>query len=355
MELLNKTLASITSSDKAAAEKAKQEIDGLAKPLGSLGKLEDIAIKIAAVKGETKFQVDKRNIIIMCADNGVTAQGVSSAPPFVTTVMTRIFKKGITGVGVLAEHAGADLTVVDVGVNGDVSVPGVINKKIAMGTADMSAGPAMTREQAIMAIETGIEIVNKLCDEGYNILGTGEMGIGNTSTSSTVFSVLSGMSIDEVVGKGAGLTDDQYENKKNVLKKAIEVNNPDKNDPIDVVAKVGGFDIAGLVGCFLGAAARKVPIVIDGFISSAAALAAYRIKPEVKDYMIQSHMSAEPGAKYIMREIGLSPMLDMNMRLGEGTGCALAFHIIGAAEAMVKNMATFNDIMLDDSFLVDIR
>jgi len=355
MELLNKTLNSITRIDDEVAKKAKQELDALAKPLGSLGKLEDIAIKIAAIQGNTKFNTDRKNIIVMAADNGVTNQGVSAAPQSVTALMTRVIRNGVSGVGVLAKHAGADLTVVDIGVNAEINIPGVINKKIAMGTADMSKGPAMTREQAIQGIETGIEIVNKLCDEGYNLLGTGEMGIGNTSTSSAVFSVLSGISIDKAAGMGVGLTIEQYKNKVAVLKRAIEVNNPDKNDPIDVIAKVGGFDIAGLVGCYLGAAYRKVPIVIDGFISSAAALAAYRLKPEVKDYMIQSHLSAEPGAKYVMQELGLSPMLDMNMRLGEGTGCALAFHIVSAAEAIVKNMATFNDIMLDDSFLVDIR
>lgn len=355
MNLLKSTLELITAGDQNAMAEAKSKIDNLAKPLGSLGKLEDAAIRIAGMKGSTYNPVDKKNIIIMCSDNGVVEEGVSTAPQAATAIMIKAFTRGITGVCVLARHGGADITVVDIGVNGNLNIPGVVNRKIANGTSNISKGPAMTREQAIRAIETGIEIANDLIDRGYNLLGTGEMGIGNTSTSSAVVAALSGLSIDDVVGKGAGLTEELFKNKKDVLKKAIQVNNPDMNDPVDVLAKVGGFDIAGLVGCFLGAAARKVPIVIDGFISSAAALTAYKLKREVRDYMIPSHLSAEPGAKLIMQELGLSPMLDMDMRLGEGTGCALAFNIISAGEAIVKEMATFDDIMLNNDFLVDIR
>lgn len=355
MELLKKTLLSIEPGNKKAAEEAKSKIDSLAKPLGSLGKLEDIVIRMAAMTGNVSSPVDKRNIIVMCADNGIVEEEVSTAPQQVTAIMTRAFTRGITGVCVLAKHAASDITVVDIGVKGDVDVPGVKIRKISEGTSNMAKGPAMTREDAERGIETGIEIVNEVINKGYNLIGTGEMGIGNTSTSSTVAAVLSGCSIEKMVGKGAGLTDEQHEHKKNILKKAIEVNKPDAADPIDVLAKVGGLDIAGLAGCFLGAAARKVPVVIDGFISSVAALVAYRLNKESRDYMIASHLSAEPGARLVMEELGLQPMLHMDMRLGEGTGCALAFHMISAAEDLVKHMATFDDIMLDNNFLVDIR
>lgn len=355
MELLKKTLQSISGKDEIAVIKARERVDSLAKPLGSLGKLEDIAIKIAGMTGKLYNTMDKRNVIIMCADNGIVEEGVSCTPQTVTGIMTAIFLKYITGVGVLAKEAGAELTVVDIGVNGNVDAPGVLDRKVDMGTANILRGPAMTREQAIKAIETGISVVDEVVDKGCSLLGTGEMGIGNTSTSTLVLCALSGLSVDEAAGKGAGLTEEQFINKKNVLKKALEVNNPDRNDPIDVLAKVGGFDIAGLVGCYLGAAYRRVPIVIDGLISSAAALIAYRLNDKTRDYMIASHMSEEPGAKFIMKELELSPMLNMNMRLGEGSGCPLAFHIIDAAEAMIRDMGTFGDIMLNNDFLVDIR
>jgi nicotinate-nucleotide--dimethylbenzimidazole phosphoribosyltransferase len=213
----------------------------------------------------------------------------------------------------------------------------------------------MSREEAISAIETGIEMVAQLVKEGYSLFGTGEMGIGNTSTASAVAMAFLGCSSEEAVGKGVGLTEEGYANKKSVIERAISINKPDHNNPIDVLSKVGGFDIAGMTGCFLGAAYYRVPIVIDGFISAAAALAAYRINPLVRDYIIPSHLSEEPGYSLVINEIGLKPLLDLNMRLGEGSGCPLAFNIIEAAEAIISDMATFEEATIKDDFLIDIR
>jgi len=220
---------------------------------------------------------------------------------------------------------------------------------------NMMKGPAMTREQTIKAIEVGIGTIDGLVLEGYNLFGTGEMGVGNTATSAAILGVFSGLEVSMTVGKGSGITEEQYINKKRVIKKSIEVNEPDKNDVIDVLSKVGGFDIAGLCGCFLSAAKNRVPIVIDGFIASAAALCAYKLNPLVIGYIFASHLSAEPGASFIMNEIGLKPMLNLNMRLGEGSGCPLAFNIIEAALYTMDNMGTFEDASLDSKKYIDIR
>ncbi|HOS70435.1 MAG TPA: nicotinate-nucleotide--dimethylbenzimidazole phosphoribosyltransferase, partial [Bacillota bacterium] len=293
--------------------------------------------------------------IIMASDNGVAEEGVSAAPQAVTALMTINFLKGITGVCVLSKHAGADIRVVDIGVGSDLEYPGLINRKVRKGTSNMAKGPAMSKEEAISAIETGIEMVSQLVKEGYSLFGTGEMGIGNTSTASAVAMAFLGCSAEEAVGKGVGLTEEGYASKKSVIERAISINKPDPYDPIDVLSKVGGFDIAGMTGCFLGAAYCRVPIVIDGFISAAAALAAYRINPLVRDYIIPSHLSAEPGYSLVINEIGLEPLLDLNMRLGEGSGCPLAFNIIEAAEAIISDMATFEEATIRDDFLIDIR
>jgi nicotinate-nucleotide--dimethylbenzimidazole phosphoribosyltransferase len=291
----------------------------------------------------------------MAADNGVHEEGVSVCPQEITVSQTINFTKGITGIGVLSKHAGADVVVVDIGVKGDLPKEGIINKKISYGTKNMAKEPAMSKEQATKAVETGIEIVEQLVAEGYKLFGTGEMGICNTSTSSAVLMALSGMTAEQVVGKGAGLTEEDYLNKKRVISKAIEVNKPDKNDALDVLAKVGGYDIAGMAGCFLAAAYHKVPIVIDGFISTVAALVAYKLNPLVKEYMITSHCSEEPGYRYAMELLGLEPLFTLHMRLGEGTGCPLTFNIIEASQAVIKIMATFEEASINDDFLVDIR
>lgn len=355
MELYKKIKAGIRPTYENSMKEAAERLDRLAKPIGSLGKLEDLAVKISGITGKQNNSFEKKVTIIMSADNGVAEEGVSSCPQSVTVSQTINFLRGLTGVCVLSKHAGADIRVVDIGVGSDMEYPGLVNRKIRKGTSNMAKGPAMSREEAVKAIETGMEMVSQLVKEGYSLFGTGEMGIGNTSTSSAVAATFLGCSVENTVGKGAGLTEEGYNNKKSVIKRAISLNKPDPEDPIDVLSKVGGFDIAGMTGCFLGAAYYRVPIVIDGFISAAAALAAYRINPLVKDFLIPSHCSEEPGYLLVMEEIGLSPMLQLNMRLGEGSGCPLAFNIIDAAEAVISQMATFEEAAIEDYFLIDIR
>lgn len=355
MELLRKTCHGIQPVDEGAKTHAVKRLDSLIKPIGSLGTLELLAAQVAGITGQLNNSFEKKCTVVMAADNGVHEEGVSACPQNITAVQTVNMTKGICGISVLSKHAGADIVVVDLGVNADLPQAGIISRKISYGTNNMAKGPAMTRQQAVAAIEAGIEIVSDLIAKGYSLFGTGEMGICNTSTSSAVLMALTGIKTDQAVGKGAGLTEEDYTNKKHVIERALEINKPDKNDAIDVIAKVGGYDIAGMAGCFLAAAYHRVPIVIDGFISAAAALAAYKLNPLVKDFMIASHCSEEPGYKQAMEVLGLEPILNLHMRLGEGTGCPLAFNIIEASQAVIKNMATFGEIALKDDFLVDIR
>ncbi|MCX7746397.1 MAG: nicotinate-nucleotide--dimethylbenzimidazole phosphoribosyltransferase [Clostridia bacterium] len=355
MRLYEQTLKGIKSLDEAAMHEASQRLDSLIKPIGSLGRLEEIAIRLSGMTGKVKNEIKKKCVVVMCADNGVWEEGVSACPQDITAVQTINFLRGITGIAVLARHAGSEIKVIDIGVNKEMEYPGLIHKKIRMGTSNMSKGPAMSREEAIKAVEVGIEAVEELVKDGFGLIGTGEMGICNTSTSSAILMSFTGCSADFAVGKGAGLSEEGYENKKNTIKKAMDINKPDANDPLDVLAKVGGLDIAGMAGCFLGAAYHRVPIVIDGFISAAAALVAFKLNPLAREFMIPSHCSEEPGYKYLMEELGLSPMLNLRMRLGEGTGCPLAFNIIEAAAKIINEMASFDDIKVSGDFLVDIR
>ncbi|WP_077369336.1 nicotinate-nucleotide--dimethylbenzimidazole phosphoribosyltransferase [Anaerosalibacter sp. Marseille-P3206] len=355
MGLLEETLKSIVPADEEAKEKAKERLDNFTKPIGALGVLEEIVIKMAGITGNIHNQIKNKNTVVMCADNGVVAQGVSACPQYFTKFLTENLIKGYTGVSVLSKLVGSEVTTVDIGVNAEIDEPKVINRKVAYGTKDMTKGPSMTREEAIKAIEVGIEIADKLYSEGVDILGTGEMGIGNTTSSAAVLSVFSGLDPETTCGKGAGLTEEQYQNKINCVKKAIELNKPNKEDALDVLSKVGGFDIAGMCGCFLSAAKNRKPIVIDGFISSAAALCAVNFNPLVKDYLFPSHLSKEPGAVYMAKELGLKPMLNLEMRLGEGSGCPLAFEMIEAALYIMDNMATFEESRLDKDSLIDIR
>ena len=330
-------------------------LDSLIKPIGSLGRLEDIAAQIVGITGKMENKFTKKCVIIMCADNGIWEEGVSACPQEISALQTVNFTKGFCGINVLSRHAAMDLRIVDIGINAEIDHPGVINKKISKGTGNIAKGPAMTRDEAVQAIEVGIEIVAELVNQGYDILGTGEMGICNTSTGSGILMAFTGCDADAAVGKGAGLTEAGYANKKRAIERALEINQPDKDDALDVLSKVGGLDIAGLVGCYLGAAYYRVPIIIDGFISAAAALTAYRINSLTKEYMIPSHHSAEPGFRLLMQELGVEPLLNLNMRLGEGTGCPLALNIIEAATKILSEMATFEEAALRDDFLVDIR
>lgn len=355
MKLLKDTLTSIKPINEEAKDIARIKWDGLVKPIGSLGSLEEITIKISGITGKTINNIDKRAVVVMASDNGVVDQGVSAAPQFFTKVLAENTGKGITGIATLGKFTNTDIVTVDLGVIGEINHPDVINKKIANGTKNFTKEPAMTYEEAVMAIEIGIEIGDKLFNEGYSILGTGELGIGNTTTSAAVLSVLTGLDVDLTCGKGAGLTEEQYSGKKEAIIKGIELNKPNKEDPIDVLAKVGGFDIGGLCGLYLSAAKNKLPIIIDGFISSVGALIAVKLNPLVREYLIPSHLSNEAGAKYVMEELKLKPMLNMEMRLGEGSGCPLAFQIIEAAMFTLENMGTFEEATLSSETLVDIR
>lgn len=355
LKQLNDIINAIEDVNKDIIIQADKRVTSLAKPLKSLGKLEEIAIKLSGITGKVKNQIHKKMVIIMCSDNGVVEEGVASAPQSVTLAQTINFTKGLTGVAVLANANNAELMVVDVGINCDFNHSDVINKKIRKSTYNIVKGPAMSHDEAVKAMLIGIECVKNAKDLGYDILGVGEMGIGNTSTSSAVLSALTNIKVEDVVGRGAGITDEAFENKKKVVKKAIEINNPIKDDPIDVVSKVGGFDIAAMTGVFIGAAYYKIPVVIDGFISAVAAFIAFKLNPKTKEYMFTSHDSREVGFKAAMKELNLSPMLNLDMALGEGSGCPLAFSIIDSACAVMNNMATFEEAEINDSYLDELK
>jgi len=341
MELLQKTLDAIAPTDRAVMDAAQKEIDYCLKPPGSLGKLEDIARQVAGITGKIHNRISKKAIVVMMADNGVCSEGIAMYPQDITRIGADFVTSGRMGVNFLANYAGADIIAVDVGIQVDVDLPKVINRKVRYGTANFLEQPAMSRAEAVQAIEAGIEVTNAAIDQGYDLFGAGEIGIGNTTASSAVLYGFTGAHIDRVVGRGAGLTDQAFERKKEVVKQAVRLHRPDPDDALDVLSKVGSLDIAGMAGVYLACAARRVPVVTDGLISNVAALTAIRLKPETVDYMIPSHISFEPGAKLLKEITGLEPMLDMNMRLGEGTGCALVFSIIEAALRMIEEMGTF--------------
>jgi nicotinate-nucleotide--dimethylbenzimidazole phosphoribosyltransferase len=344
MSLLQTTIQSIVPANQQAMDEAQKRLDYILKPQGSLGKLEDIARQMAGITGKVQNRFHKKIIMVMGGDNGIAAESVASMPQDISMLVADCMLRGIAGVAVLARHAGADIRVVDLGIIKDGPTPGIINRKIRRSTSNFLHEHAMSRDEALQAIEIGIEETLKAIDAGYDLIGTGEIGIANTTTSSAMLHVFTGGSLDEVVGRGAGLTDEGLAHKKEVIRLAVEKHRPNASDPIDVLAKVGGFDIAAMAGTYLAAASRKVPVVIDGFISGVAALLALRLCPTAKAYMFTSHGSAEPGALIIARELGMEPMLYMNMRLGEGTGCALAFNILDASMAMMNEHGTFADI-----------
>lgn len=343
MEKLKQTLGMISALDQEAMTKTRSRVDSLIKPPGSLGRLEDLAVQLAGITKNTYPLVDNKVVIVMSADHGVHQEGVAPNPQIITAIQTPNFAKGVTGVCAFAKQTGAEVVIVDIGVAVDVDHPGVLQRKIRYGTSNMAEGPAMSREEAIRALEIGIEVAEEQIKTGKNLIGTGEMGIGNTTPSAAIVAVMGNYDPFEVVGIGAGLAADQLDHKANVIRKAISQNQPNPHDPIDVLSKVGGFEIGGMAGTMLAAAAHGVPVVVDGFISTAAAIIACAIEPKVKDYLIPSHCSAEKGGKTALDLIGLQPMFDMGMRLGEGSGAAIAFNIVEAATYMVKEMITFEE------------
>ena len=324
----------------------------LAKPPGSLGRLEELSIQLAGITGRVHNALNKKQLLVFAADNGVVAEGVSSTPQSVTKQQTINLTRGKTGAAVLAKHFGCGLTVCDVGVNADIYESTVLNRKIAYGTQNICTGPAMTREQTLQAILTGAEIARTV---DADVIGVGEMGIGNTTTSSAVLAVLLGADVEAVTGRGGGITEESFRKKKAVIRTVIEVHRPDRDDVVGVLSKVGGFDLAAMCGAFLGAAAARRPAVIDGLISAAAALCAVRLCPNVRGYLVPSHASFEIGYRLAMEAMDLHPLVDLGMRLGEGSGCPLAFQVLDAACAVINDMATFDEAGINDDYLDEIR
>jgi nicotinate-nucleotide--dimethylbenzimidazole phosphoribosyltransferase len=344
VKTLDQVLQKIKPLDEKAMAAARARQDTLTKPLGSLGRLEELSIKLAGIRGEPIPKLHYKTIVTMAADHGVVAEGVSAYPQAVTPQMVLNFLRGGAGINVLARHVGASQIVVDIGVASDIEPhKALVSRKIGYGTQNMARGPAMTREQAIESIKVGLEIVEKEAKKGLDIVGTGDMGIGNTTASSAITAVITGERIARVTGRGTGIDDRQLAHKVEVIERALRVNEPNPDDPLDVLSKVGGFEIGGICGVILGATAHRIPVVIDGFISGAAALIAVGLSPRVKDYLIASHCSVEIGHKAILKHLGLKPILDLELRLGEGTGAALAMSLVEGAAKILAEMATFGE------------
>ncbi len=322
-------------------EASRKKWDDIAKPLRSLGRLEELVIQLSGIRETVTPKADKKAVLIFCADNGIVAEGVTQTSSEVTAVVTENFTKGIASINSFAKVCGADVFPIDMGIYRDMDVPGVINRKIAYGTENMTKGPAMTRQQCLKAIEVGIDLVGQMKDEGYDLLMTGEMGIGNTSTSSAILSVLENVSVEEVTGKGAGLTSEGILRKIEKIKEAIAVNKPNVEDPIDVLSKLGGYDICGMVGAYIGAAVYRIPIIIDGFISVVAANCAIRILPVASEYMFASHCSAEPAGQLALRAINKKAYIECGMCLGEGTGAVIGAKLFDFALAAYNEIADF--------------
>lgn len=336
------TIANIQPLDRAAMAAAEQRQGILTKPAQALGRLESLSIRLAGITGQPQPSMARKAIAVMAADHGVVAEGVSAFPAEVTPQMVYNFLAGGAAINVLGRHVGARVLVTDVGVACEMNeLAGMRHKKVHAGTANMAVGPAMTREEAIQAFEVGIELVEEEIANGLDLIATGEMGIGNTTPSSAIIAAFTGLPVAEVTGRGTGITEHALEKKIEVIERALAVNQPDSSDPIDVMMKVGGVEIAAMAGVMLGAAAHRIPVVMDGFISGAAALTATRLCPGVTDYILPSHVSVEVGHKVVFAELGLTPLFDLEMRLGEGTGAALAMNIIDAAAKILSEMATF--------------
>ncbi len=349
-------IASIKPLDAAAVKAAKERQAKLAKPPGSLGLLEDMSVQLAGITGNVRNRIEHCRVVVCAADNGIIEEGVSSAPRSVTMAQAVNMTKRLTGMSALAKYFGDDVVVADLGIADPYDCPQILQYKLMPGTRNFLKEDAMDRETAEKAILIGAELAKAAKADGCDVIGLGEMGIGNTSSSSAVLSVLTGLSIEAVTGRGGGLTDASFAHKKEVLEQAIASRKPDKDDVIDVIAKVGGLDIAAMCGAYLGAAACRLPVVIDGFISVVAALCAARLCPAASEYMFPSHQSFEPGYLRAIEELGLKPYLMLGMRLGEGSGCPLAFQILKASCAVMNGMALFGEeSVIDDGYLDEIR
>ena len=342
MQKIEEMISNIKPLDQLAMEEARKKQDNLTKPQGSLGQLEAISIQIAGIKGNSSPTIRHKVIFTLAGDHGVTKEGISAYPSEVTPQMVYNFLRGGAGINVLARHVEARVVVADLGVASVLEAhPDLKNKKIAMRTRNMVEGPAMNREEATRSIEAGIELVEEELSKGIDILGTGDMGIGNTTPSSAITAVITGTDVAMVTGKGTGLDEAGWRRKVEVIQTALQVNRPDPRDGIDVLTKVGGLEIGGIAGVILAGARYQIPVVIDGFISGAATLIAYSLSPQIKPYLIASHQSAEPGHNKILEYLGLKPLLNLDLRLGEGTGAALGMFLVEASIKILNEMATF--------------
>ena len=336
--------------DKQAAKQAQVRQNRLTKPPGSLGRLEEMSIQLAGMKADPMPEVSRKAVIVMAADHGVALEGVSAFPVEVTKQMVLNFLHGGAAINVLARQAGAATHIVDIGVASDFdpSLPGLWRRKIAYGTRNMAKEPAMTSAQAEQALACGMEVLAEIAEKGLDVIATGDMGIGNTTSSAAIVAVMAGLPVDKVTGRGTGLDDAGLLRKIQVIQQAIAVNQPDPNDPMDVLCKVGGLEIAGLAGVMIAAAARRIPVAVDGFISTAAAMIGVGLVPDVRHYLFGAHRSVEIGHQVMHRYLGLTPLLNLNLRLGEGTGAVLAFHLLEAACRLLREMATFDEAGVSD-------
>ncbi len=343
------SLPSIPSINLITQTEARARQARLTKPAGSLGQLEDLSIQLAAITGQLNPSLTRKAVIVMAGDHGIAHEGVSAYPAEVTPQMVLNFLHGGAAINVLARQMGARIIVVDVGVDADFDpVPGLERCKVAYGTQNMARGPAMTRAQAEDAIAVGLNIVDQEFAKGLDVIATGDMGIGNTTPSAAICAMMVGLPVAQVTGRGTGVDDAGLQHKVLMIEQALEVNQPDRSDPLDVLSKVGGLEIAGLTGVIMGGAAQRLPIVIDGFISGAAALIAAALAPDVKPYLIAAHQSVEIGHRAILEHLGLQPLLNLKLRLGEGTGAALAFPLLDAAVHILNEMATFDEAGVSD-------
>jgi nicotinate-nucleotide--dimethylbenzimidazole phosphoribosyltransferase len=336
--------------DKRAAQQARARQNSLTKPPGSLGRLEEVSIQLAGMKADPLPNVERKAVIIMAADHGVALEGVSAFPAEVTPQMVMNFLSGGAAINVLARQAGASVTIVDIGVAADFdpALAGLWHRKVARGTSNMAKGPAMTRADAEKALACGMDVLAEVAKEGLDLIATGEMGIGNTTPSSAIISVMTGLPVAKVTGRGTGLDDAGISRKIRVIENAIALNRPDPKNALDVLSKVGGLEIAGLAGVMIAAASRRIPVVVDGFISSAAAMIAVGLVPDVRNYLLSGHQSVEIGHQAMLRHLGLTPLIDLDLRLGEGTGAVLAFHLVEAASRILREMATFAEAGVSD-------
>jgi nicotinate-nucleotide--dimethylbenzimidazole phosphoribosyltransferase len=340
--LLEKTLERIRSLDRSFEVEAQKRLDSLTKPQGSLGKLEDLARRVAVIQGKVPPHLGRKLLFVFAADHGITEESVSAYPKEVTAQMTYNFLRGGAAINVLARHYGVEVEVIDVGVDHEFSnPPGLRNCKVRRGTKNFSRGPAMTRSEAIQSIETGIRLVEDVASENLFLLGAGEMGIGNTSSAAAILCALTDAAPRDVVGRGTGIDDPTWSRKVAAIERGLELNRPDPKDPLDVLTKVGGLEIGAMTGVILGAAAFHIPMVLDGFISGAAALLAQRLCPHVPDVLFASHLSSETGHGLMLEALELAPVLDLAMRLGEGTGACMLMALTEAAVRILGEMATF--------------